>query len=45
MNLTQSVAEVYNMKGILTKTLDFKHIKTEFGNPKAVSNNGQNFIF
>ena len=45
LNLSESIFEVYSQNGLLLKQLDYTEHVSKYGEPIAVSNNGQNFIF
>lgn len=45
MNLSDHKYYVYSPKGIMIKRHDFSAFCRSYGNPKAVSNNGQVFVF
>lgn len=45
MNLSDSKYYVYSLNGVLEKRVNFKLYIAFYGKPKAVSNNGQVFLF
>lgn len=45
LNLSENIFDVYSQNGLLLHQLDYSEHVNKYGEPIAVSNNGQNFIF
>ena len=45
MNITDSKYYIYSLKGLLRERVSFHHLTAQYGMVRAVSNNGQIFVF